>query len=219
MVTCGTPTTPTCTNDTFRYSARQRASNSLGKTVWRSHFELVSLYHDESNQAVTEKLSLPGYWGTRDDGYDLHGLVRNDLYTFDWNEQHGTLEFGLGAVLEDRYDLDHNERVTPEVRGDPQWRCDDSRLELIYDKHTDQLRVQHPVRIQSDNLRQQRQAAFTHTLNPGNTTRLAAIDVGANNILAVVTETGDTVAYHARPEFQRFQNQSEQIATPSRTPG
>ena len=56
------------------------------------------------------------------------------------------------------------------MRGEPQWRGDDSRLELIYDEHTDQLRVQHPVRIQSDNLREQRQAAFTHTLDSENTT-------------------------------------------------
>jgi len=181
--------------------------------AWRSHFELLSLYHNESNQTVTEKPSPPGYWGNRDDGYDLHGLVRNDLYTFDWNEHRSTLSFGVGDVLEDWYDFAHNERVTLEVRGDPQWRGDDSRLELIYDEHTDQFRVQHPVRIQSDNLKQQRQAAFTHTLDPENTTQSAAIDVGANNTLAVVTGQGDTAVYHARPEFERFQKQSKRIAT------
>ncbi|MFP4626006.1 MAG: transposase, partial [Natronomonas sp.] len=58
----------------------------------------------------------------------------------------------------------------------------------------------------------QRQAAFTHTLDTENTTQSAAIDVGANNTLAVVTETGDTAVYHARPEFERFQQQSERIA-------
>jgi putative transposase len=181
--------------------------------AWRSHFELLSHYRDESNQAVTEKPSPPGYWGNRDDGYELHGLVRNDLYTFDWDENTSTLSFGVGDVLEDRYDFDHNERVTLEVRGDPQWCGDDSRLELIYDEHADRLRVQHPVRIQSDDVQEQRQAAFTHTLNTENTTRSAAIDVGANNTLAVVTETGDTAVYHARPEFERFQKHSERIAS------
>jgi putative transposase len=181
--------------------------------AWRSHFELLSLYRDDSNQAVTERPSPPGYWGNRDDGYELHGLVRNDLYTFDWDEKTSTLSFGVGDVLEDRYDFEHNERLTLEVRGDPQWRGDDSRLELIYDEHADQLRVQHPVRIQSDDVQKQRQAAFTHTLDSENTTQSAAIDVGANNTLAVVTETGDTAVYHARPEFDRFQRQSERIAT------
>jgi putative transposase len=181
--------------------------------AWRSHFELLSQYHDESNHAVIEKPSPPGYWGTRDDGYELHGLVRNDLYTFDWNEHRSTLEFGVGDALEAKYDFEHNERLTLEVRGDPQWCGDDSRLELIYDEHTDQLRVQHPVRIQSDNVRKQRADAFTQTLDPENTTQSAAIDVGVNNTLAVVTEVGDTAVYHARPEFNRFQTQSERIAT------
>lgn len=54
--------------------------------VWRSHLELLSLYRVESNQAVTEKPSPPGYWGNREDGYELHGLVRNDLYDFDWKD-------------------------------------------------------------------------------------------------------------------------------------
>lgn len=181
--------------------------------AWRSHFELLSQYRDGSNHAVTEQPSPPGYWGNRDEGYDLHGLVRNDLYTFDWNEKTSTLEFGVGDVLEERYDFEHNERVTLQVRGDPHWRGDDSRLELIYDEHAARLRVQHPVRIQSDDLREQRQAAFTHTLDSENTTHSAAIDVGANNTLAVVTEDGDTAVYHARPEFDRFQQQSERIGT------
>ncbi|MEF8825891.1 MAG: transposase [Halapricum sp.] len=85
-------------------------------------------------------------------------------------------------------------------------------MKLIYDEHTDQLRVQHPVRIQPDDLQEQRQAAFTHTLDSENTTQSAAIDVGANNTLSIVTEDGDTAVYHARPEFDWFQTHSKQIA-------
>ena len=181
--------------------------------AWRSDFRLLDQYHDDSNTAVTEKPSPPGYWGTRDEGYELHGLVRNDLYTFDWDEDRSTLEFGVGDVLENRYNFEHNERVTLKVRGDPQWSGDDCRLELIYEEHAAQLRVQHPVRIQPDDVQQQRQEAFAHTLDSENTTQAAAIGVGANNTLAIVTETGDTAVYHARPEFNRFQTQSERIAT------
>ena len=181
--------------------------------AWRSHFRLLEQYHDESNSKVTEKPSPPGYWGNRKNGYELHGLVRNDLYTFDWDERRSTLEFGVGDALEDRYNFEHNERITLEVRGNPHWDGDDSRLELIYDEHTDQLRVQHPVRIQPDKIREQRQDAFTHTLDSENTTQAAAIDVGANNTVSVVTEGGDTAVYHARPEFDRFQRHSERIGT------
>ena len=181
--------------------------------AWRSHFSLVDQYHDGSDQTVTEKPSPPGYWGTREEGYELHGLVRNDLYTFDWDEDRSTLEFGVGSVLEDRYDFAHNERLTLEVKGNPQWDGEDSRLELRYDEHADRLRVQHPVRIHPAQLREQREDAFTHTLDFENTGQSAAIDVGANNTLALVTESGETAVYHARPEFDRFQNYTQRIAT------
>ena len=181
--------------------------------AWRSHFRLLEAYHDDADSTVTEKPSPPGYWGTREDGYELHGLVRNDLYAFDWDEDRSTLEFGVGEALEETYDFDYQERLTLEVRGNPQWDGDDSRLELVYDEAAETLRVKHPVRIRPAQLREQRLDAFTHTLNPENTTHAAAIDVGANNTLAIVTTTGDTAVYHARPEFDRFQAVSETIAT------
>jgi putative transposase len=179
--------------------------------AWRSHFHLLDKYHGEDS-SVTEKPSPPGYWGNRDDGYKLHGLVRNDLYTLDWNEDKSTLEFGVGDVLEEKYDFEYQERVTLEVRGNPQWEGDDARLELVYDEAAGVLRVKHPVRIRPNHLREQRQDAFTHTLDTENATHSAAIDVGANNTLAIVTITGETAVYHARPEFKRFQMVSELIA-------
>ncbi|THE65121.1 transposase [Salinadaptatus halalkaliphilus] len=180
--------------------------------AWRSHFRLLNNYHDGSNNTVTEKPSPPGYWGNRDDGYELHGLVRNDLYTLDWDEKRSTLEFGVGDALEEKYDFEYQERVTLEVRGNPQWDGDDSRLELVYDEAADKLRVKHPVRIRPDRLQQQRLDAVTHTLHPENTTHTASIDVGANNTLAIVTTTGETTVYHARPEFDRFRALSTRIA-------
>ena len=53
--------------------------------AWRSFFELLGTYHSD-NPSVTEKPSPPGYWGNRDEGDDLHGLVRHDLYEFDWDD-------------------------------------------------------------------------------------------------------------------------------------
>ncbi|MFC7208992.1 transposase [Natronoarchaeum sp. GCM10025321] len=180
--------------------------------AWRSHFDLLDKHSDDSDSSVTEKPSPPGYWGSREDGYELHSLVRNDLYTFDWAEDKSTLEFGVGEALEEEYDFEHNERVTLEIRGNPQWDGDDARLELVYDEPADVLRVKHPVRIRPDTLQEQRLDAFTHTLDTENTTYSAAIDVGANNTLAIVTTTGETAVYHARPEFDRFQVLSGLIA-------
>lgn len=179
--------------------------------AWRSFFQLLDQYHSDV-PSVTEKPSPPGYWGTREDGYELHGLVRNDLYTFDWDKDRSTLEFGVGDVLEDRYDFGHNERPTLEVRGNPRWHGDDSRLELVHDEAADRLRVKHPVRIRPDHLEEQRLDAFTHTLTPENATHSAAIDVGANNTLGIVTTQGDTAVFHARPEYQRFRQYSRRIA-------
>jgi len=187
------------------------AGRSEEQEAWRSFFQLLDQYHS-NDPSVTEKPSPPGYWGNRDDGYDLHGLVRNDLYEFDWSEDKSTLEFGVGDVLKDKYDFAYQERVTLEVSGNPQWNDDDSRLELIYGETADVFRVKHPVRIQPDKLEAQRLDAFTHTLDSENTTHSAAIDVGANNTLAIVTSTGDTAVYHARPEFEQFQHHSERIA-------
>nr|ABQ76120.1 IS1341-type transposase [uncultured haloarchaeon] len=63
-----------------------------------------------------------GYWGNRTDGYDLHGLVRNDLSEFDWDEDKSTLEFGVGDALEEKSNFEDNERVTLGVRGNPHQR-------------------------------------------------------------------------------------------------
>ena len=171
--------------------------------AWRSFFENLEKYKDENDPTVTNNPGPPGYWGNRDDGHELRGLVRNDSYEFDWGEDKSTLEFGVGDALKEEYGLGGNERLTLEVRGNPQWSGDDSRLELIYDDAADILRVKHPVRIQSD-LQEQRLEAFTSTLDSENTMHSAAIDVGANNTLAIVTTTGETAVYHARPEFERF---------------
>ena len=123
-----------------------------------------------------------------------------------------TLEFGVGDVLEEKYDFEYQEQVTIELRGNPQWTGDDSRLELIYDDTADVLRVTHPVRIQPANIEQQRLDGLTHTLDSENTTHTPAIDVGTNNTLALVTSTGESAVYHARPEFERFQQYSMRIA-------
>lgn len=173
--------------------------------AWRSFFSLLDKYQNESDAKVTEKPSPPGYWGNRDEGYKLHGLVRNDLYTINWSEDRSTLEFGVGEVLEDRYNFEYQERLTLEVQGNARWDGNDSRLELVYDEAASTLRVEHPVRIRPDNITDQRLDGFTHTLNFENTKHSAAIDVGANNTLAIVTSTGDTAVFHARPEFEKFQ--------------
>ena len=180
---------------------------------WRSFFKLLDKYGNEKDSTVTDKPSPPGYKGNRDDGYELHGLVRNDLYEFDWDTSKSTLEFGVGDALKEKYNIGQKERLTLEVNGNQQWYGDNSRLEIIYDEVADVFRVKHPVQIQSSKLIEQRLDDFTYTLDSENTTHSAAIDVGANNTLAIVTSTGETAVYHARPEFETFHSYTVRISS------
>jgi putative transposase len=41
----------------------------------------------------------------------------------------------------------------------------------------------------------------------------AALDIGANNLVACTTSTGSQRLYHARPQFHRFRQTTQQIAT------
>ena len=54
--------------------------------------------------------------------------------------------------------------------------------------------------------------SLTHS-PPRTRPHAAAIDIGANNTLAIVTDQGETAVYHARPEFDRFRRLSERIAS------
>jgi len=39
--------------------------------MWESFFEQLDKYHNPENQSVTEKPIVPGYWGSRSEGYPL----------------------------------------------------------------------------------------------------------------------------------------------------
>jgi putative transposase len=66
------------------------------------------------------------------------------------------------------------------------------------------------VKPQPDDIAELRQSSFTHTLSPSNT-KHAAIDIGANNTLTILTEDGNAAVYHARPEFNWFKQARERI--------
>lgn len=176
--------------------------------AWRAFFENLTDYH---NGNLEEKPSPPGYWGNREDGYDLRGVVRNDQYEFTWRKNRSTLEFTVGDNLKEKYGLGSREKLRIEVRGKPRWTGKDNRLELTFDDNADGFRVHWTVTPQPTDIDQVRQSTFTHTPS-GNTTKHAAIDVGANNTLTILTEDGEAAVFHARPEFQWFVHAREEIA-------
>ncbi|ELY94006.1 transposase, IS605 OrfB family protein [Natrialba chahannaoensis JCM 10990] len=160
------------------------------KSAWRSFFPL---------KEDGEKCSPPGYWGNEDDGRALRTYVRNDQYTLELGER-SRLEIPVGKELKEKYDLGYTERLRLEVAGDPKWDGKQGRLELYYDEPSDQFRAFQPVTV--DNSR----------LDSPLADETAALDIGANNIVACTVSTGEQYLYEGRDLFERFRETTREIA-------
>ena len=125
---------------------------------------------------------MPGYWGSRSEGYPLRTLVRNDLYEFEWGDEGSTVEFTIGKALKQKYDYGYYERLRLDVQGDPRWTGSDGQLELCYDEEFDVVRVNHTVRqpeLRTSGHSHTRQGRTNRVESPTDA-RFAAIDLGAN---------------------------------------
>ncbi|ELZ39407.1 IS200/IS605 family transposon protein TnpB [Halorubrum tebenquichense] len=165
--------------------------------AWRSFFALME---DGENP------SPPGYWKDEDSGErTLQTLIRNDQYTLKWGER-SRLEIPVGHDLKEKYGLGYHERLRLEARGNPRWEGSQGRLELVYDKDAEAFRARQPV-SEATPRRDEPLAAAA-----GDDGVVAALDIGANNLVAVTTTTGYQRLYHARPQFHRFRRTTNQIA-------
>jgi putative transposase len=142
---------------------------------------------------------LPGYWGNEDDGRDLHWFGRNDQYTIQWGDR-SRLEIPIGKDLKDEYGL--SGRLRLEVHGGPRWDGEQGQLEIQYDEHRDQFRAYQPVEVADSHPR----------LGTPLTSEEAALDIGANNIVACTTTTGQQYLYEGRDLFDRFRDTTQEIA-------
>ncbi|CQH64677.1 IS1341-type transposase ISH40 (plasmid) [Halobacterium hubeiense] len=167
--------------------------------AWRSFSHLKDQYHDESNTSVTEHPNPPGFRGNEDDGRQLRTVIRNDAYTTEWGDR-SRLEILVGSKLKDRYD--HTGRLRLEIAGNPNWPDYEKqgRLELWYDETESTFRASQPVTV-SDSARATPLADET-----------AALDIGANNLVACTTTTGEQYLYEGRELFQRFRETTREIA-------
>jgi putative transposase len=111
------------------------------------------------------------------------------------------LEILVGQDLKDEYGLGHRERLRLEVRGDPNWTEYDTqgRLELFYDEHAQTFRAFQPVAIDDSRL--------AHPLAD----ETAALDIGANNLVACTTTIGQQYLYEGRDLFERFRETTREI--------
>ncbi|WP_226483251.1 RNA-guided endonuclease InsQ/TnpB family protein [Natrinema amylolyticum] len=167
--------------------------------AWRGFFRLKEQFHDESNTSVTEHPEPPGFRGNEVDGRQLKTVIRNTSYTVEWGDR-SRLEILVGSELKDRYD--HIGRLRLEIAGVPNWPDYEKqgRLDLWYDETDSTFRASQPVTV-SDNARATPLAE-----------EKAALDIGANNLIACTTTTGEQYLYEGRNLFDRFRETTREIA-------
>ena len=158
--------------------------------AWRSFFAL---------KEKGENANPPSYWGNEEDGRELRTYIRNDQYTIQWGKR-SRLEIPVGQELKDEYRLGYHERLRLEVRGNPKWDGKQGRLELEYDEVSDTFRAFQPVTVPDSRLDS---PLASHE---------AALDVGANNLVACSTTTGNQYIYDGRELFGRFRETTDEIA-------
>ena len=102
--------------------------------------------------------------------------------------------------MKDRHD--HAGRLRLEIAGDPNWPDYEKqgRLDLWYDETDSTFRASQPVTV-SDDARATPLADET-----------AALDIGANNLVACTTTTGEQYLYEGRELFQRFRDTTREIS-------
>ncbi|WP_135855102.1 RNA-guided endonuclease InsQ/TnpB family protein [Halorussus salinus] len=164
--------------------------------AWRSFLSLNEKYHAGT---LDDRPSPPGYWGNEDDGRVLRTYVRNDQYTLEYGER-SRLEVPIGSDLKDEYGFGYRERLRLEVAGDPKWSGEQGRLELVYDETADAFRAFQPVTVPDSRL------------DSPLASHKAALDVGANNLVACTTTTGQQLLYDGRDLFDEFRETTERIA-------
>ncbi|SNR64975.1 RNA-guided endonuclease InsQ/TnpB family protein [Halorubrum vacuolatum] len=160
------------------------------KSAWKSFFSL---------KEKGERCSPPGYWGNEEDGRTLRTYIRNDQYTLEMGDR-SRLEIPVGKELKEKYDLGYAERLRLEVAGVLKWGGKQGRLELYYDESSNQFRAFQPVTVDDSRL------------DTPLASEEAALDIGANNLVACTITTGQQYLYEGRDLFERFRDTTREIA-------
>jgi putative transposase len=160
------------------------------KSAWQSFF---------AARENGENTAPPGYWGNEDDGRELHTFIRNDQYTLETGGR-SRVEIPVGQDLKDEFGLGYHDRLRLELCGAPKWDGEQGRLEIQYDEVSDTFRAFQPVTVPDS---RQDSPLASHE---------AALDVGANNLVACTTTTGQQYLYEGRDLFARFRETTDEIA-------
>jgi len=96
--------------------------------------------------------------------------------------------------LKDEYGFGMYERLRLPVRGNPKWCGDSGRLEISYDSVEETYRVHQSVTI--DDVEESRSDG----------SEAAALDLGANVLVACTTTAGEQHLYSGHHPFQQFRD-------------
>ena len=113
------------------------------------------------------------------------------MYTLETGKR-SRLEIPVGSHLKDEFGLGPRERLRLEVVANPRWTGELSRLEITYDEVDDTYRAFQPVTVPDDRR--------DSPLAPEE----AALDVGADTLVACTTTTGSEWLYEGRELFARY---------------
>jgi len=119
------------------------------------------------------------------------------LYTLETGDR-SRIEIPVGSALKEEYD--HTGRLRLEVAGDPKWDGKQGQLQIQYDEIDDTFRAFQPVTVPDS---QQDSPLASEE---------AALDVGANNLIACTTTTGQQYLYEGRDLFDHFRETTDEIA-------
>ena len=183
-------------------SAAQQHYRKSRDETWKSFFDKLEKYRDPSNNEVETEPSTPGYW--KGDGEKLHGVFRCDTFDIQYGER-SRLRIPVGTEMKERYGLGYKEKLWLELAGQPRWTGTDARFELTYDQVTDSFTAHQSY--SNATLRDPLLATA-----PSGDGTVAAVDIGANNLAAVVTSTGHQRLYSGATPFEEFKRTSKEIA-------
>jgi putative transposase len=102
--------------------------------------------------------------------------------------------------LKDEYGFGMYERLRLPVRGDPKWSGDAGRLEISYDSVEETYRVHQSITV--DDVRR----------SDSDGSEAAALDLGANVLVACTTTTGRQYLYSGHHSFEQFRETTNAIA-------
>lgn len=207
------------TQEKYRQKYIQQLSSSIPQQLvqknwrtWDGFFELLKKYRTPGDSTVEDRPGLPGYW--KENGKrTLHTLLRNDTYTLSLGER-SRLRIPLGKELKEKYGIGYHDKLELEVSGRPHWEGKQGRLELVYDRTTESFTATQSVGGDT-HTPHRRTASDTHShslATPSGEDVVAAVDIGANNLAACTTSTGDQILFHGRPCFEEFHAHTVEIA-------